>query len=81
MKLPIKAVYYLEFPASIEALKTGENAMFKTLLGIILIVVLSTACSVRSGHLRVNMPGAEVGVETGSNGTHCPPGQAKKGRC
>ena len=55
--------------------------MFKTLLGMVMIVTLSTACSVKSGHLKLNMPGAEVGVKAGTNATHCPPGQAKKGRC
>lgn len=56
--------------------------MYKLLLGIMIVALLSTACSVRSGQLRLNMPGAEVGVDAGSNGsTHCPPGQAKKGRC
>jgi len=56
--------------------------MYKALLGMGIIVILGTACSVKSGHLRLNMPGAEVGVETSGGGSgHCPPGQAKKGRC
>lgn len=56
--------------------------MYKALLGIVIIVAFSSACSVRSGHLRLDMPGAEVGVEAGGTGAvHCPPGQAKKGRC
>lgn len=56
--------------------------MYKALLGIVIVVVLSSSCSVKSGHLRLNMPGAEVGVEaSGAGNTHCPPGQAKKGRC
>lgn len=57
--------------------------MYKILLGFVIVVSISSACSVKSGHLRLDMPGAEIGVDTGgaSGSTHCPPGQAKKGRC
>jgi hypothetical protein len=54
----------------------------------ILLLLVSAACSARvdgPDRARVYVPGGVV-VETGGNNwnggpPHCPPGQAKKGRC
>ena len=45
----------------------------------LMVMMLTAACTVRGPSVKVRVPGVEVGVE--GNSTHCPPGQAKKGRC
>ena len=59
------------------------------LVVMIMLGGLLAACS--SGPVRVRVHGADVSVDdtrirvsdgsNGGNGTFCPPGQAKKGRC
>ena len=51
----------------------------KGFFAILMLVVLSTGCTVRGPSVRVDVPGVEIGVQGGA--VHCPPGQAKKGRC
>jgi uncharacterized lipoprotein YajG len=53
------------------------------LLGIVGSVLILQGCEVRGPSLKVTPPSVEVeGAGHGhGNGTHCPPGQAKKGRC
>ena len=51
----------------------------KSFIAIFMLAVLTTGCTVRGPSVRVDVPGVEIGMEGG--GVHCPPGQAKKGRC
>ena len=46
---------------------------------LLLSLTLVTGCAVRAPGVKVGLPGVEIGVDSGH--THCPPGQAKKGRC
>lgn len=53
--------------------------MYKCVFAVFIFTIFTTACAVRGPGVRVHVPGVEVGVVSGD--THCPPGQAKKGRC
>ena len=46
---------------------------------LLLSLTLATGCTVRGPSVKVDLPGVKFGVDGG--GTHCPPAQAKKGRC
>lgn len=50
----------------------------RSFIAISMLVILTAGCAIRGPGIRL----APVGVEIGHDGgTHCPPGQAKKGRC
>ena len=51
----------------------------KSFIAVLLLVAVATGCAVRAPGVRIDAPGVEIGTIGGS--THCPPGQAKKGRC
>jgi hypothetical protein len=51
----------------------------KILIIALLSVILSTGCTVRAPGVKLDLPGVEIGTK--DRVTHCPPGQAKKGRC
>jgi len=60
--------------------------MHKTIMAVMIIAVLASACAVRVPGVRVSAPGVEIGIEGGGDGGghgsgFCPPGQAKKGNC
>lgn len=51
------------------------------MISAVLFVVACTA-KVKAPEAEVKVPGVKVEVgDSDSNGTFCPPGQAKKGRC
>lgn len=51
----------------------------KSLFVALILVTLASGCTVRGPSVKMEVPGVEIGVAGG--GTHCPPGQAKKGNC
>lgn len=51
----------------------------KSFIAALLLVAVATGCTVRAPGVRIEAPGVEIGTISG--GMHCPPGQAKKGRC
>ena len=53
------------------------------LLGVAVTAFALQGCEVRGPSVRVHPPSVEIeGSGHGhGNGAHCPPGQAKKGRC
>ncbi|WP_341501382.1 hypothetical protein [Gallaecimonas sp. GXIMD4217] len=52
-------------------------------LAIVMGCLLLNACAIRGPSLEIKPPQVEIdGVHSsGGHGKHCPPGQAKKGRC
>ncbi|MGI2107681.1 hypothetical protein [Shewanella sp. Arc9-LZ] len=50
------------------------------LLPLVLLVFLA-GCELIGPSVRVSGPKVIVDDSSNSNGTHCPPGQAKKGKC
>jgi len=51
----------------------------KGFIAVLMLVMLITGCAIRGAGVKVDLPGVEIGLKDG--GIHCPPGQAKKGRC
>jgi hypothetical protein len=51
----------------------------KSFIVVLMFVVLTTGCTIKGPSVKLEAPGVEIGMQGG--GTHCPPGQAKKGRC
>ncbi len=46
---------------------------------VIVNMMFISGCTINSAGVKVKAPAVEVGLSSGS--VHCPPGQAKKGRC
>lgn len=53
--------------------------IFKNVIAVLVLLVIVSGCTVRGPSVKLDVPGVEVGVNSGGGG--CPPGQAKKGRC
>ena len=51
----------------------------KSFVAVIVLVAVTTGCTVKGPNVRLEAPSVEIGMSGG--GTHCPPGQSKKGRC
>ena len=51
----------------------------KNIIYVLMLIALTTGCTVKGPSVKLDVPGVEIGMSGG--GTHCPPGQAKKGRC
>ena len=50
-----------------------------TAITVLIVVALTTGCTIRAPGVKVEAPGVEVSLQKGN--VHCPPGQAKKGNC
>ena len=57
----------------------------KPVIVLIVLAALSSGCAVKTNSMKVSSPGMEIELSSGNGGhggaVHCPPGQAKKGRC
>jgi hypothetical protein len=51
----------------------------KSVIAIMMIMLLIAGCTFNGAGVKIKAPVVEVGLSGGS--IHCPPGQAKKGRC
>lgn len=54
----------------------AQSVMMTRAMAVVLAALLMTGCS-----LRLPGIGIDIGDGGGHGGTHCPPGQAKKGNC
>ncbi len=52
--------------------------MKTTIFALVLLTI--SACTIRPDPVKVKIPGVTI-ENGGGNGSFCPPGQAKKGRC
>lgn len=50
-----------------------------SIITFLALVALTAGCTIKGASVKAEVPGVEIGLNSAD--THCPPGQAKKGRC
>lgn len=59
----------------------GVEMIYKFLVVTLLLGLTACSTTVTPGRTRVEAGGVTITTDPGHNGTFCPPGQQKKGRC